>query len=125
MYQLGYFILNVFSDFLSHTIQENLRRELENDFKFRKVSLQERIGDYTEIETADLNPLPYNSTIRDCLQGTTSLQKSFSSFGHYFYPFQLEFSLSSFAPLRSLAMTAKESGEVKSGIIFRNTFISV
>ena len=80
-------------------------------FEYMKVSLQERIGDYSEIETADLNPLPNNSTIRDCLQGTTSLQKSFSSFGHYFYPFQLEFSLSSFAPLRSLAMRAKESGE--------------
>ena len=79
------------------------------------VSLQERIGDYTEIDTADLNPLPNNSTIRDCLQGTTPLQQSFSSFGHYFYPFQLEFSLSSFAPLRSLAMRSKESGEFKSG----------
>ena len=93
-------------------------------FEYQKVSLQERIGDYTEIDTADLNPLPNNSTIRDCLQGTTAIQESFSSFGHYFYPFQLEFSLSSFAPLRSLAMRERKPGEVKSGDISGNTFIS-
>ena len=64
---------------------------------------QERIDDSdTEIPDKYVNVLAKNSTIRKCLQGRTDTQIDMLEAGDYFYPFEMEFCLSTVEPLWSL-----------------------